>query len=91
MDDDSIPCTVCGKPVLWGTRCAPCGQRVHMGQGAAGVSAVSASDVRGMFKDAEAPAPHGSLRYWHGYNAALEEVARKLDASGVETSAKGAR
>lgn len=28
LDDDARPCTVCGKPVLWGTRHPICGQRV---------------------------------------------------------------
>lgn len=28
LADDLTPCTVCGKPVLWGTRHSVCGQRV---------------------------------------------------------------
>lgn len=28
LDEDLMPCTVCGEPVLWGTRHPACGQRV---------------------------------------------------------------
>lgn len=59
MEEELRPCTVCGKPVLWGTRHPVCGQRV-MAPGA-GVARHCGNCADGWRKFPEVPAPVGPV------------------------------